>query len=470
MSITTWLGKNIWVTVIYIVTAQVGQYFSIPPGNITAVWIPSGLMLHFVFCYGYNIWPGIFFGALLGNSWAYADFSSLSAIANTILAGTCNGAGDVLSAVGGIMLYRKISNSLHPLESFFSYRLFVLCCGLLGPLCSAIIGTTSLFIAGFLTGTDFSLALLTWWIGDSVGAIVLPPALIAACSLSKNYFAKFNLWESILFAISLATTCYLAFFVNDWPQIVPSPLYAIAVIVLWSIFRFGQFITFAATLIVCIVAIIGTSLNRGFFASGEEYLSLIHLQASMIFATVIVFVLSTLVDERRKLIDKLETQARMDFLTGIFNRSYMVQQIDAEIYKTKRYGTSFAIMMFDIDDFKQINDDFGHHTGDEVLISVAHTVKQTLRESDLLARWGGEEFIALLSQTTTEGAYTLAERCRENILKINCGNMTGITCSFGISKWVEETDAESLINQADQAMYISKVKGKNRTTVYPQSV
>lgn len=467
MSKSIWLGKIIWITVIYIVTAKIGQYFAIPPGNISAVWIPSGLMLYFVLTFGYNIWPGIFFGALLGNSWAYADFSSASGITNTLIAGVCNGAGDVISAVGGVMLYRLVNSSpANPLENFFSYSQFVLSCGILGPLCSAILGISSLYLVGFLSQSDFLFSLLTWWIGDAVGAIVIPPTLIAASLLSRHDIAKFKLWELILFVCSLAAACYYGFFDCEWPQLIPSPLYAVAATILWGIFRFSQLITFASILIVNIVAITATSLDMGPFASDTEYLSLVHLQASMILATIIVFVLSTLIAERNNLIEKLERQARIDCLTGVYNRSYMEQQIDIAIYKTKRYSTPFSILMFDIDNFKQINDNFGHHVGDEVLIAVTKTVEQTLRESDLLARWGGEEFIALLSRTNAEGAYALAERCRNNIGDMNYVDVNKITCSFGVATWDREIDAETLIKHADQAMYSSKGCGKNKTTVY----
>lgn len=95
------------VSIIYVLTAKVGQTFAIPPGNITPIWIPSGIMLALVIIRGYDIWPGIFLGAVIGNAWAYFDTESLVSIARSIFSSFSNGTGDVLSVVVVVMMLKK---------------------------------------------------------------------------------------------------------------------------------------------------------------------------------------------------------------------------------------------------------------------------------------------------------------------------------------------------------------------------
>ncbi|HEX5329203.1 diguanylate cyclase [Sulfuricurvum sp.] len=167
----------------------------------------------------------------------------------------------------------------------------------------------------------------------------------------------------------------------------------------------------------------------------------------------------TEVELQKKSFEKL---AKIDTLTGLINRFQFDVLYAHAIQNAKRYHEPLALIMFDIDFFKNINDRFGHDIGDHTLQHVAHTITQRLRSSDIFARWGGEEFMILLPKNDFDEAMTLAEdlRCAiENALFDTIGN---ITISFGVAVMQEGDDEALLLKRADQALYMAKEKGRNR--------
>lgn len=160
----------------------------------------------------------------------------------------------------------------------------------------------------------------------------------------------------------------------------------------------------------------------------------------------------------------LEYQATHDQLTGLFNRQKFNDVFAKEIKRGKRYGNSLSLMIFDIDDFKKFNDDFGHAVGDEVLKAIAKIVSNSIREHDIAVRWGGEEFLILLPQTDVEGAMQVSEKIRTAIESYESEQIPRqITASFGVTEIIEEDDEDSLLNKADKALYEAKHQGKNRS-------
>ncbi|WP_168014807.1 sensor domain-containing diguanylate cyclase [Halomonas salinarum] len=160
--------------------------------------------------------------------------------------------------------------------------------------------------------------------------------------------------------------------------------------------------------------------------------------------------------------DHLERLATHDSLTGVWNRYRIEQAIEAEVTATHRYQRDCALLLFDVDHFKAINDEYGHEAGDRVLKTVVSVVDANLRETDRLGRWGGEEFIVLATGTTTSGARELAERLRQQIATTSFEQVGTVTVSIGVSACQPEDSAKTLIGRADQAMYQAKQSGRNR--------
>lgn len=172
--------------------------------------------------------------------------------------------------------------------------------------------------------------------------------------------------------------------------------------------------------------------------------------------------------ELEELILKLEIASITDPLTGLYNRRYMMQRISEEAARFSRYGHSFVVVMADIDHFKSVNDQYGHECGDEVLKAVAQAMAIGLRINDVLSRWGGEEFLLLLPETTVEGGLLLAERIRKQVESVEVGYMQSaisVTLTLGLSYFDHGLTVDKVIFLADQGLYRGKKSGRNKVVV-----
>lgn len=161
----------------------------------------------------------------------------------------------------------------------------------------------------------------------------------------------------------------------------------------------------------------------------------------------------------------LETAVATDTLTGLKNRQFFNQKVNEEVERFKRYDTKLSILMIDIDYFKRINDTYGHAIGDEVLKKISNELQKQLRAVDLVARWGGEEFIVLLPETELDSAISVSEKLRKKIEMLVHENSEVVTISIGISMLSESESIDSWINRADKALYQAKKQGRNRYCV-----
>ncbi len=167
----------------------------------------------------------------------------------------------------------------------------------------------------------------------------------------------------------------------------------------------------------------------------------------------------------KQLNELLERRATTDVLTGIFNRLRFNEFLDREINESQRYQHPISLIMFDVDHFKKINDTYGHHTGDRVLQGMAKIISASIRESDIFARWGGEEFMILLPHTDAEHSMLLADKLRNAIETHRFEGSFFVTCSFGATQFDDQDTAESLIARVDAALYQAKSEGRNRVVV-----
>jgi diguanylate cyclase (GGDEF)-like protein len=176
---------------------------------------------------------------------------------------------------------------------------------------------------------------------------------------------------------------------------------------------------------------------------------------------------TTLALENIELHFQVRRQAVTDELTGLANHGRFQELLQAEIEQVRRYRHMVGLIMFDLDDFKSINDTYGHQQGDVVLKHVAHVLRETSREPDTPARYGGEEMAVILPHTDIDGAYTISERVREAIESLRIPRIDGrgvirITASFGVAASAEG-HKDALIADADAALYTAKREGKNRS-------
>ncbi|HXH65379.1 MAG TPA: sensor domain-containing diguanylate cyclase [Mariprofundaceae bacterium] len=173
------------------------------------------------------------------------------------------------------------------------------------------------------------------------------------------------------------------------------------------------------------------------------------------------------VSEQLRLMEELHLKAYTDPLTGLNNRWHMTEEAEKELVRAQRFSHPTTVMLIDLDDFKSINDRYGHHVGDQVLREAANICRRRSRQTDIIARWGGEEFLILLPETDIDGTLHLANRILKELNGLHAGvprlGIHQITASIGVAMQHGGEDSfDTMVYRADQAMYIAKNSGKNR--------
>jgi diguanylate cyclase (GGDEF)-like protein/PAS domain S-box-containing protein len=175
-------------------------------------------------------------------------------------------------------------------------------------------------------------------------------------------------------------------------------------------------------------------------------------------------------EERSLLLNELRYLSRIDDLTGLLNRRTVIEKLGEEVRRSQRYGSELTLMICDIDYFKKINDTHGHIVGDRILQIIANLFNESLRSTDIIGRYGGDEFLLILPETTIDGAKEIAERIRLSAedfeLQIEGKQTVKFTISLGIAKFnIDEEDINDLIKRTDNALYSAKGAGRNRVYI-----
>jgi diguanylate cyclase (GGDEF)-like protein len=183
---------------------------------------------------------------------------------------------------------------------------------------------------------------------------------------------------------------------------------------------------------------------------------------------IIILFADQMVSFWRQREDTIRVMSLTDALTGIPNRRSIMELLEKEVARTRRHGPPLCVALLDLDHFKKINDTHGHPTGDKVLQEAARVLRESIRNCDYIGRYGGEEFMIVLPDTTTEGAAVLLERCRAalatTLIRAETGKTFHISASFGVVCNQKDLcrDADVLIKAADEALYRAKESGRNR--------
>lgn len=190
------------------------------------------------------------------------------------------------------------------------------------------------------------------------------------------------------------------------------------------------------------------------------------------FTSLVGTIFYTLYKRSSRSIEELKEQSSMDKLTELYNRSYLEPFLESEIDTAKKKNQKVSVIMVDMDHFKEINDTYGHIAGDHVLMIFAQVVLKCIRKTDIIARYGGDEFLVVLPNTDTDTAKSVAERIREDVSEtyippVDNVVISSIHCSVGISTYPVHCDSKtSLIRTSDLALYMAKRSGRNCIKVY----
>ena len=283
--------------------------------------------------------------------------------------------------------------------------------------------------------------------------------------------------EAAGFGVTLLLAARLIFGGDGEAFTVLPLVFVIPPIIIWAAFRLGQREVTLASTAACSVAIWYTVQGRGPFALASLNETLLLLLAFVSTVVTTGLVLSAVVAQRSRATEALQRalrdlaeQAIRDPMTGLHNRRFLREFLARELIRAKRSGIGLAVIMMDLDHFKRINDTFGHDAGDLVLTEVAAMLKKSIRGSDMVCRFGGEEFVLVLTDATRASASRRCEEIRAAIWQLEPtyrGHALGNpTASFGVALFPDHAaDADSLINASDEALYQAKYAGRDRIVI-----
>ncbi len=293
-------------------------------------------------------------------------------------------------------------------------------------------------------------------------SVVLAMAIYAAFVISFRYSKLFTRETQWKLAIETwAITFFITWCVYQTGGI-DSPLINLyLLVIIFSALTLGKIITLLEFGLITAVYFYLAQSNM------ESYSVLDFSEMTMTFAPylLVAYLTSLLAADLKNARVGLEQLSDTDELTGLKNRRAFNSALDAEIKKAIRYKRPFTVLMLDADDLKAVNDQFGHAVGDKLIITIAQVVQESLRNTDVLARFGGDEFVAILTETPENRGIEVAERVRSSVENTSFsfeGARVSSTISIGVSCFTDGAPmADEIVAQADKKLYESKHKGKN---------
>ncbi len=318
-------------------------------------------------------------------------------------------------------------------------------------------GATGLSVATIATIVGCAvLAGLTFWrriVLEQLERVLLASATAAVCATIGYglYLAPvggphaINVAATMLWIPLLFVFCAIAF------DGLTSLRYSLAIYVL----------VVALTLPHAVATMPGTGVMDGLFFTLQAYLAYAVIIIALYFFSDIQQRAYTMEETART----MRRLANTDALTALANRRQCEEQLTYELRRAERYGRVFSVLMIDIDHFKELNDRFGHLAGDDVLVDMARRIERMVRASDLIARWGGEEFLLLAPETNLEDARRLAEMTRHHIDTTTLADRHRVTISVGVASYRGGDTVQSVVARADAALYLAKRGGRNQVKV-----
>ncbi len=295
------------IAIVYAIFGWLGQSLAIPPGNVTAVWPPSGFALTMVLFLGKRAWAGIFLGAFIINAQAFFDFATIGSMTTSFSVGLSIAVGSLIQPVVGANLIQRFARGNDFLQTVKNCLVFV-CVIPVMCLISSSIGTVSLYFGGFISAPNFAELWVTWWLGDAIGVLVLTPFLLAWFRQQNFALSTFKWMELTVVTVLLILFTFIGFgeIVSD-----DKPHYPIEFLVgpflLWLALRFRASLAISGMLIVCAIAIWKTTQGSGPFQLDTPNLSLLMLQLFLFVTAISVMFFTSLGNERADAVHDLRS-------------------------------------------------------------------------------------------------------------------------------------------------------------------
>jgi diguanylate cyclase (GGDEF)-like protein len=451
----------------YTLTGIVGLSLAIPPGYATAVWPASGIALAAVLLWGPRVWPGITAGSVLVNlavalTTADAAFGPVSiAIAASIAAGSTVQA---LVCAGALRRYVGVARLFETGPATLTF------CGIAAAAClvASTWGVATLSFAGITSEAQFLESWQTWWLGDLIGILVFAPVFLTWRQSMQIGGKAWRFGEMSVAFLLLALSTAIVFAVPAPAGGAASPLTFLPLpCLVWIAFRFRPSGVALGICLLSLIAIGATAAGAGPFGGERSGTSLLSLQAFIGLTTIMALTLAAAVSghrasarELRSLSAEMEQLALTDELTGLRNRRGFLVLADQALRMARRTRARCALVYIDLDGLKRVNDTRGHAAGDALIADAAKVLGLVFRESDVVARVGGDEFAVFAVLDERDGAEALNTRLAAEIDRFNAqvAPTMRVSMSIGIEELTSHsgTPLDELLSRADRAMYEKK--------------
>jgi len=440
------LLKGVALCAVYTLAAKLSLRLASIHPSTTPFWPPTGIAIAALLALGLRFWPAIFAGAFLVNLTTAGSALTSLGIAT----------GNTLEAVLASFLACRFAGGKHVFEKSWNILRFAVYAGTVGTAVAATFGVTSLALGGFAAWSQYGIIWRTWWLGDAAGALVFAPFLLLWGADPRVKWSRKQFLEGGVLLASTLLISGIVFGPVFHLQIRNDPwTFLCAPFLVWAAFRFGPREASAVICILCGVSVVGTTHGYGPFVRESVNDSLLLLQMFLSFQALMTLVFATEVSERRNQEEQANMLAIRDPLTGLANYRLLIERIGDEIKRYSRSSKAFSVLLLDLDGLKRINDEHGHLVGSLAICRVAEVLHLSCRETDTAARYGGDEFALVLSETSAESAAHVAQRISQRLAQDV--EVPRLSVSIGIAEYPRDgTTVEHLLSAADRALYEEK--------------
>lgn len=445
----------------YYASARFGMsLFTLFPSNISLLWLPSGIGFLMCLRWGWKAVPLIVIAAYYVNLPGMEVSTVTNPKLHTLISALADGAESYIA----MLLFAKYlpSGVVNPK----SLSKFILWVCIIPPVITAAVITANLSMGGYLAVHQLEKFFISLLLANSLG-LMMVYQVYNSLKLDPLQFKK----PAIGLCLSVALIAFI-FLLGVWRY--PAIIYLILPVLVIMSFELRLLTVAAISTLTFISLITVTHFSLGPFVALTDQATAFELMAFTFACAITVFGLSLQQYQMRlakESGERWKLAAEHDVLTGLPNRRAFMPALTKEHHRSVRLGHTYCAVIWDIDDFKTINDTYGHDFGDRVLVRLAQIMRESCRDIDYYARIGGEEFAVLLPETDIESGKNAMERFRtqiaEEVFTAPDGSEHSVTISIGIAclngRRISETE---LLAEADKALYKSKEQGKNQTNSY----
>ncbi len=460
----SWLLRNVVLLLLWLLVFEIG--WLVEYTHHASVWFPvAGLTFASLLLLGFSVLPALLTGCVLITFYTAGHYNIQLPAWQLFEAGLLFGLAHILPyGVGAIVLRTLAKRGERDISRIIVSFLVI---AAVSSFCATWLVIPTLVVTDMMAPGDIAATWLPFWIGDMAGLMVLAPFFVGLLSriLPGTLFRLTDMAGlqppkfSSRYVMKLLLNVLLLIFCMLLAKVTDSPNSAFAIFFL-VIPHMWIACSESALLNVSSVAL--TSFLIAFFVhlfDLMDYVMVYQFAINVIAAnTLFGLAIPTLLADNLQ----LRKVAFTDSLTQVASRDRLEQRAALEIIRSEQDGKPLSLMVFDIDYFKKINDEFGHHVGDQTLQQLARLAQQSLRPTDLLGRFGGDEFVVLLPHTAQGAAMMIAERIIEQLQQIYVADVHQLTASFGVAELQPDEDYEQLFRRADRALYQAKLAGRNR--------